>query len=64
MGSDPTGRIPGPPYSGAVATEALDSARAPSGLAWQYVPMPEETHATIYHPAALRAFRALFKARR
>jgi predicted alpha/beta superfamily hydrolase len=32
-----------------------------SGLAWQYVPMPDETHATIYHPAALRAFRTLFK---
>src|ERR671917_8922 len=30
------------------------------GLAWRYVPMPEETHATIYHPAALKAFRALF----
>jgi predicted alpha/beta superfamily hydrolase len=25
-----------------------------------YEPMPEETHGTIYHPAALRAFRALF----
>jgi len=24
------------------------------------VPMPEEKHATIYHPAALRAFRLLF----
>jgi hypothetical protein len=23
--------------------------------------MPEESHATIYHPAALRAFRRLFK---
>lgn len=23
----------------------------------EYLPMPEETHATIYHPAALRAFR-------
>jgi hypothetical protein len=23
--------------------------------------MTGETHATIYHPAALRAFRALFK---
>jgi hypothetical protein len=23
-------------------------------------PLPDETHATIYHPAALRAFRALF----
>jgi predicted alpha/beta superfamily hydrolase len=26
-----------------------------------YEPMPQETHATIYHPAALRAFRAVFK---
>lgn len=26
-----------------------------------HVPMPDETHATIYHPAALRAFRALFR---
>jgi hypothetical protein len=22
--------------------------------------MPEEKHATVYHPAALKAFRALF----
>ncbi|GLC24675.1 alpha/beta hydrolase [Roseisolibacter agri] len=29
-------------------------------LRWHYLPMPEETHATIYHPAALRAFRTLF----
>jgi hypothetical protein len=28
--------------------------------AW-HVLMPEETHATIYHPAALRAFRELFR---
>ncbi len=26
-----------------------------------YQPMPEETHATIYHPAAIRAFRKVFK---
>ena len=32
-----------------------------SGVEFQLVPMPDETHATIYHPAALRAFRALFK---
>jgi predicted alpha/beta superfamily hydrolase len=31
------------------------------GLAWRYEPMPGEEHATIYHPAALRAFRLLFK---
>jgi predicted alpha/beta superfamily hydrolase len=32
-----------------------------SSLTWYYQPMPEETHATIYHPAALRAFRIVFK---
>ena len=32
-----------------------------SGLAWHYQPMADETHGTIYHPAALRAFRLLFK---
>ncbi len=37
------------------------AARAPAKLHWHYEPMPEETHGTIYHPAALRAFRALFK---
>lgn len=39
---------------------AVLKAHAPVGLAWQYEPMPGETHATIYHPAALRAFRRLF----
>ncbi|AIZ65518.1 esterase (plasmid) [Hymenobacter sp. DG25B] len=34
-----------------------------SRLTWYYQPMPEETHATIYHPAALRAFRLVFKPR-
>jgi predicted alpha/beta superfamily hydrolase len=34
---------------------------APAGLAWRHDPMPEEGHGTIYHPAALRAFRLLFK---
>jgi len=34
---------------------------APSNLYWQYEKMPEEKHSTIYHPAALKAFRALFK---
>ncbi|MEP6810099.1 MAG: alpha/beta hydrolase-fold protein [Chthoniobacterales bacterium] len=44
-------------------TEALSeilSKDAPAGLQWHYEPMPEEQHSTIYHPAALRAFRALF----
>jgi hypothetical protein len=31
------------------------------GLTWHYDPMPTEQHPTIYHPAALRAFRLLFK---
>jgi len=34
---------------------------APANLKWIYQPMPEETHATIYHPAALGALRRLFK---
>ena len=34
---------------------------APPAVAWRYEPMPEEHHSTIYHPAALRAFRLLFK---
>lgn len=37
-------------------------AKAP-GLAFTYEAWPDETHATIYHPAALKAFRAVFKAR-
>lgn len=36
-------------------------ANAPAGLRWQHVTLPGETHATIFHPAALGAFRALFK---
>jgi predicted alpha/beta superfamily hydrolase len=36
-------------------------ASAPAGLHWSYTPMPEETHQTIYHPAALKAFRAVLK---
>lgn len=34
---------------------------APPDLHWHYEPMPEEKHSTIYHPAALKAFRAVFK---
>lgn len=33
---------------------------AGSGLQWKLQQMPDETHATVYHPAALRAFRMLF----
>jgi predicted alpha/beta superfamily hydrolase len=39
--------------------KALDAA-APR-LEWTYEPMPAEQHQTIYHPAALRAFRLVFK---
>jgi predicted alpha/beta superfamily hydrolase len=34
---------------------------APSGLHWHYEKMPHEKHSTIYHPAALKAFRAVLK---
>jgi uncharacterized protein len=37
------------------------SKSAPPTLRWHYERMPEELHSTIYHPAALKAFRALFK---
>jgi predicted alpha/beta superfamily hydrolase len=37
---------------------------APPGLHWQYEKMPDEKHSTIYHPAALKAFRAVFKPRK
>ena len=34
---------------------------APASVTWYYEPLPEETHGTIYHPAALAALRRLFK---
>ena len=34
---------------------------APAGVRWHYEKMPEEKHSTIYHPAALKAFREVFK---
>jgi len=34
---------------------------ASSSVRWHYEKMPDEKHSTIYHPAALKAFRALFK---
>ncbi|WP_029415868.1 alpha/beta hydrolase [Brevundimonas bacteroides] len=42
-----------------VLVAALRSS-APAGLTWTYDPRPDESHATIYHGAALDAFRALF----
>jgi predicted alpha/beta superfamily hydrolase len=35
-------------------------AESNSGVRWHYEKMPEEKHATIYHPAALKAFRTMF----
>jgi predicted alpha/beta superfamily hydrolase len=35
-------------------------ATAPAGLTWTYDPRPTESHATLYHGAALDAFRRLF----
>ena len=37
------------------------SKNAPPGIHWHYQAMPDEKHSTIYHPAALKAFRAVFK---
>ncbi len=34
---------------------------APSGIRWHYEKMPDEKHSTIYHPAAIKAFRTVFK---
>jgi len=34
-------------------------ADAPPGMKWHYEAMPQEKHATIYHPAALKAFRLM-----
>jgi predicted alpha/beta superfamily hydrolase len=34
---------------------------APPGVRWHYEKMPDEKHSTIYHPAALKAFRAVFR---
>jgi uncharacterized protein len=34
---------------------------APSSIHWQYEKMPEEKHSTIFHPAALKAFRQVLK---
>jgi predicted alpha/beta superfamily hydrolase len=38
----------------------LQAANKPH-ITWHYTPLPAETHATIYHPAALQAFRLVFK---
>lgn len=43
----------------AAALAAAMAAQADSTLSWRHVPMPQEHHGTIYHPAALQAFRAV-----
>ena len=48
-------------YEPTARLAAILEKAAPSGLAWHYEPMPAEQHSTIYHPAALAAFRLLFK---
>ncbi|MGI8431422.1 MAG: alpha/beta hydrolase [Chthoniobacterales bacterium] len=50
----------GTPEITARFAEAL-SKDAPPRVHWHYEKMPEEKHATIYHPAALKAFRMVFK---
>lgn len=39
---------------------ALLKDKAPAALNWTYAPRPDETHATIYHGAALAAIRELY----
>jgi uncharacterized protein len=34
---------------------------APAGVHWHYERMPGEKHSTLYHPAALKAFRVVLK---
>lgn len=40
---------------------AVLAKNAPPNVHWHYEAMPEEKHSTIYHPAALKAFRSVFK---
>ncbi|ALK98444.1 esterase [Massilia sp. WF1] len=42
---------------------ALAASLAKAGLGFSYDAWPNESHATIYHPAALKAFRAVLKPR-
>jgi len=42
-----------------ILTVQLGKGKVP-GLRWFHEAMPRETHATIYHPAALLAFRTVF----
>jgi predicted alpha/beta superfamily hydrolase len=37
------------------------SENAPKSIHWHHEEMPNEKHSTIFHPAALKAFREVFK---
>ncbi len=50
-------------HGDSTATRQMVKSAGTRAGAWHYEPMPQETHATIYHPAALKAFRAVFKPR-
>jgi predicted alpha/beta superfamily hydrolase len=50
----------GPLQHGSDTLVATLRERKPVGLTLHYVPMPDEKHATIFHPAALMALRAFF----
>ncbi|RFF29984.1 alpha/beta hydrolase [Wenzhouxiangella sediminis] len=36
--------------------------QASSRMTFEYAPMPQESHATLFHPAAMKAFRTMFSA--
>ena len=46
-----------------VASQFVDALRksAPAEVRWHYKTLPDEKHATVFHPAALTAFRTVFK---
>jgi hypothetical protein len=49
-------------WSVADLVQVLDSGRASAGVSgwyFHYQPLPQESHAMIFHPAALAAFRAV-----
>ena len=57
--------VSGAPSEITESTEKLASllrTHASASVQWHYQPMPQETHGTIFHPALLGAFRALFPA--
>lgn len=55
ISSEPTMAAPAQRFE-----QALNAVPAPA-FTWHMVRLPDETHATIYHPAALRAFRTVFR---